>query len=132
MQLSRKKRDTSRQLFWTNYQSLEDITAWFEYLAVFHSDVVTLINGGTSHEGILLLFTISFFFFWFHSYWRLYNIRAILILEAATLTSEVVPQPNHFHRFLNQECHLLPVILYTLLFSFIFLSVSLPVRSCKL
>nr|USU81846.1 M14 metal carboxypeptidase-like 15 [Antheraea pernyi] len=49
--VSRKKRDASRQLFWTNYQMMEDIFAWFEYLADRHRDIVSLITIGQSHEG---------------------------------------------------------------------------------
>lgn len=49
---SRRKRDTSRQqLYWTNYQMLDEIYRWLEYLAQTYSDVVTLIDAGESYEG---------------------------------------------------------------------------------
>ncbi|CAK1550141.1 unnamed protein product [Leptosia nina] len=47
----RKKRDTRREMFWTNYQTLEDIYNWFYYLAETHSDIVSIIQAGTSFEG---------------------------------------------------------------------------------
>lgn len=49
--MSRKRRDTRRQLFWTSYQTLEDIYEWFHYLAEQHSDIVTIIQAGQSFEG---------------------------------------------------------------------------------
>ncbi|KAJ0173499.1 hypothetical protein K1T71_010648 [Dendrolimus kikuchii] len=53
---SRKKRDTNRQqLYWTNYQMLDDIYRWFEYLAQTYSGVVTLIDAGESYEGRKIL-----------------------------------------------------------------------------
>ncbi|CAH2094779.1 unnamed protein product [Euphydryas editha] len=49
--MSRKRRDTRNQLFWTNYQTMEDIYEWFHYLAEQHSDIVTVIQAGQSFEG---------------------------------------------------------------------------------
>lgn len=49
--MSRKRRDTRKQLFWTSYQTLEDIYEWFHYLAEQHSDIVTIIQAGQSFEG---------------------------------------------------------------------------------
>ncbi|XP_045502738.1 zinc carboxypeptidase-like [Colias croceus] len=49
--LGRKKRDTRHEMFWTNYQTLEDIYDWFYHLAETHSDIVSIIQAGKSHEG---------------------------------------------------------------------------------
>ncbi|XP_072929537.1 uncharacterized protein [Epargyreus clarus] len=49
--LGRKKRDTRQQLFWTNYQTIDDIYAWFNHLATTHRDIVTAITIGQSYEG---------------------------------------------------------------------------------
>ncbi|CAG4957138.1 unnamed protein product [Colias eurytheme] len=49
--LGRKRRDTRHEMFWTNYQTLEDIYDWFYHLAETHSDIVSIIQAGKSHEG---------------------------------------------------------------------------------
>ncbi|KOB67959.1 putative carboxypeptidase A-like protein, partial [Operophtera brumata] len=49
---SRRKRNTrNNELYWTNYQSLEEIQDWFNHLAEVHRDIVTVVNAGASHEG---------------------------------------------------------------------------------
>ncbi|KOB64720.1 putative carboxypeptidase A-like protein, partial [Operophtera brumata] len=49
---SRRKRNTrNNELYWTNYQSLEEIQDWFNHLAEVHSDIVTVVSAGASHEG---------------------------------------------------------------------------------
>ncbi|XP_041969168.1 zinc carboxypeptidase-like [Aricia agestis] len=48
--MSRRKRDAG-ELYWTNYQTLDDINEWFHHLARTHSDIVSIINLGKSHEG---------------------------------------------------------------------------------
>ncbi|XP_022118180.2 zinc carboxypeptidase [Pieris rapae] len=47
----RKKRDVRNEMYWTNYQTLEDIYKWFYYLAEKHSNIVSIIHAGTSYEG---------------------------------------------------------------------------------
>ncbi|CAD0204037.1 unnamed protein product [Chrysodeixis includens] len=47
---SRKKRSTSNEIYWTNYQTIEDIYNWFNHLASTQSSVSTF-NVGKSHEG---------------------------------------------------------------------------------
>ncbi|XP_038206619.1 zinc carboxypeptidase-like [Zerene cesonia] len=49
--MGRKKRDTRKEMFWTNYQTLEDIYDWFYHLAETHSDIVSIIQAGKSYEG---------------------------------------------------------------------------------
>ncbi|XP_030028973.2 zinc carboxypeptidase [Manduca sexta] len=49
--MSRKKRSASHEMFWTNYQPLDDIIDWFKYLARRHSDIVSIITVGQSYEG---------------------------------------------------------------------------------
>ncbi|XP_046971669.1 zinc carboxypeptidase-like [Vanessa cardui] len=48
---SRKRRDTRNQLFWTNFQTMEDIYEWFHHLARTHENLVTIIHAGKSFEG---------------------------------------------------------------------------------
>ncbi|KAL0819455.1 hypothetical protein ABMA28_007560 [Loxostege sticticalis] len=48
---SRKRRSAGPEMFWTNYQTMEDIYEWFEYLARTHSDIVSLVTIGRSFEG---------------------------------------------------------------------------------
>ncbi|CAH0728590.1 unnamed protein product, partial [Brenthis ino] len=47
----RRKRDLRNQLFWTNYQTMEDIYAWFQHLANTYRDIVSIIHAGKSYEG---------------------------------------------------------------------------------
>ncbi|XP_026742947.1 zinc carboxypeptidase A 1-like [Trichoplusia ni] len=47
---SRKKRSTSNEIYWTNYQTIEDIYNWFNHLASTQSSVSTF-TVGRSHEG---------------------------------------------------------------------------------
>ncbi|VVC88556.1 unnamed protein product, partial [Leptidea sinapis] len=49
--VGRRKRDVSNEMFWTNYQTMEDIYNWLQYLATNHSNLVSLIHAGTSYEG---------------------------------------------------------------------------------
>ncbi|XP_045776307.1 uncharacterized protein LOC123874827 [Maniola jurtina] len=49
--ISRKKRDTRKELFWTNFQTMSDIYEWFQHLANTHSDMVSIIRAGQSYEG---------------------------------------------------------------------------------
>lgn len=49
--VSRRKRESSRELFWTNYQTIEDIYDWFNYLAETRSDIVSVVTIGQSYEG---------------------------------------------------------------------------------
>ncbi|CAH2241663.1 jg26963 [Pararge aegeria aegeria] len=49
--ISRRKRDTRKQLFWTNFQTMSDIYEWFQHLANTHGDIVSIIRAGQSFEG---------------------------------------------------------------------------------
>uniref|UniRef100_A0A2A4J0V2 Zinc carboxypeptidase A 1 n=1 Tax=Heliothis virescens TaxID=7102 RepID=A0A2A4J0V2_HELVI len=48
---SRRKRDTREGLYWTNYQTIEDIYGWFATLEGNNSNIVSIVNIGQSHEG---------------------------------------------------------------------------------
>ncbi|XP_063831079.1 zinc carboxypeptidase-like [Ostrinia nubilalis] len=48
---SRKRRSAEPELFWTNYQTIDDIYEWFEHLAQTQSNIVSLITVGRSFEG---------------------------------------------------------------------------------
>ncbi|XP_049878181.1 zinc carboxypeptidase-like [Pectinophora gossypiella] len=50
---SRRKRDTNatRELFWTAYQTQDEIIEWFHHLAQTYPDVVSVVIGGRSYEG---------------------------------------------------------------------------------
>ena len=48
---SRRKRDTNHEIYWTNYQTIHDIYGWFEYLGDNHSNIVTVVTVGQTHEG---------------------------------------------------------------------------------
>ncbi|KAL4719064.1 hypothetical protein ACJJTC_012440, partial [Scirpophaga incertulas] len=47
---SRRKRDTRDGLYWTGYQTMEDINNWFNSLVQNNSNVVSLINLGMTYE----------------------------------------------------------------------------------
>lgn len=49
---SKKRRDTNNyELHWTNYQTIDDIYGWIDYLGRNHSNIVTVITVGQTHEG---------------------------------------------------------------------------------
>lgn len=47
----RKRRSADDELFWTNFQLLDDINNWFYSLQRQHPNVVTVITTGTTYEG---------------------------------------------------------------------------------
>lgn len=49
--ISRRKRDVSGELYWTNYQTVEDIYGWFDYLTSNYGNIVTQVTIGQTGEG---------------------------------------------------------------------------------
>ncbi|CAG9128277.1 unnamed protein product [Plutella xylostella] len=48
---SRRKRSIRQELFWTGFQTLEDINAWIQYMTETHPRVVSTVVAGKSYEG---------------------------------------------------------------------------------
>ncbi|XP_049704874.2 zinc carboxypeptidase-like [Helicoverpa armigera] len=48
---SRRKRDTREGLYWTNYQTIDEIYGWFSDLERNNSNVVSVVTIGQTHEG---------------------------------------------------------------------------------
>ncbi|CAG5004958.1 unnamed protein product [Parnassius apollo] len=49
---TRSKRNIDNGLYWTNYQTIDEIYEWFEYLARNYSNVVSLIHAGRNITGV--------------------------------------------------------------------------------
>lgn len=41
-------------MYWTNYQTIDEIYEWLHELARTHNNVVTLIEAGKTHEGKMI------------------------------------------------------------------------------